>query len=107
MRSLHSGRREQNPSPSGTICDGLMTGTPEITFAVNRKLVTEGVTLTDKEVGAVVAFAFRELKLVVEPSGAISLAALLTGKIDVRGKVAVAVLSGGNVDPALFNQLVA
>jgi threonine dehydratase len=47
------------------------------------------------------------LKLVVEPSGAISLAALLTGKIDVRGKVAVAVLSGGNVDPALFNQLVA
>jgi threonine dehydratase len=63
--------------------------------------------LTDKEVGAAVAFAFRELKLVVEPSGAISLAALLTGKIDVRGKVAVAVLSGGNVDPALFNQLVA
>ena len=62
--------------------------------------------MTDKEVGAV-AFAFRELKLVVEPSGAISLAALLTGKIDVRGKVAVAVLSGGNVDPALFNQLVA
>ena len=108
VRSLHSGKREQNPSPSGTICDGLMTGTPgEITFAVNRKLVTEGVTLTDKEVGAAVAFAFRELKLVVEPSGAISLAALLTGKIDVRGKVAVAVLSGGNVDPALFNQLVA
>ena len=108
VRSLHSGKREQNASPSGTICDGLMTGTPgEITFAVNRKLVTEGVTLTDKEVGAAVAFAFRELKLVVEPSGAISLAALLTGKIDVRGKVAVAVLSGGNVDPALFNQLVA
>jgi len=92
----------------GPPCDGLMTGTPgEITFAVNRDLVTEGVTLTDKEVGAAVAFAFRELKLVVEPSGAISLAALLTGKIDVRGKVAVAVLSGGNIDPALFNQLVA
>ena len=56
----------------GPPCDGLMTGTPgEITFAVNRDLVTEGVTLTDKEVGAAVAFAFRELKLVVEPSGAI------------------------------------
>ena len=75
-------------------------------LAVNRKLVTEGVTLSDKEVGEAVAFAFRELKLVVEPSGAISLAALLTKKIDVKGKVAVAVLSGGNIDPALFNQLV-
>ncbi len=108
VRSLHSGKREQNPSPSGTICDGLMTGTPgEITFAVNRKLVTEGYTLTDEEVGKAIAFAFRELKLVVEPSGAISLAALLTKKIDVRGKIAVAMLSGGNIDPALFNKLVA
>jgi threonine dehydratase len=108
VRSLHSGKREKNPSPSGTICDGLMTGTPgEITFAVNRKLVTEGVTLSDDEVGKAIAFAFRELKLVVEPSGAISLAALLNRKIDVRGKVAVAVLSGGNIDPALFNKLVA
>jgi threonine dehydratase len=108
VRSLHSGKREQNPSPSGTICDGLMTGTPgEITFAVNRNLVTEGYTLTDEEVGKAIAFAFRELKLVVEPSGAISLAALLTKKIDVRGKIAVAVLSGGNIDPVLFNQLVA
>ena len=108
VRSLHSGKRESNPSPSGTICDGLMTGTPgELTFAVNRKLVTEGVTLSDQEVGRAVAFAFRELKLVVEPSGAISLAALLSKKIDVHGKVAVAVLSGGNVDPALFNKLVA
>jgi threonine dehydratase len=108
VRSLHSGQREQNPSPSGTICDGLMTGTPgEITFAVNRKLVTEGFTVSDTDVGKAIAFAFRELKLVVEPSGAVSLAALLTGKIDVRGKVAVAVLSGGNIDPVLFNQLVA
>jgi threonine dehydratase len=108
VRSLHSGQREQNPSPSGTICDGLMTGTPgEITFAVNRKLVTEGFTVSDADVGKAIAFAFRELKLVVEPSGAISLAALLTGKIDVRGKVAVAVLSGGNIDPVLFTQLVA
>ena len=107
-RSLHSGNREQNPSPSGTICDGLMTSTPgEITFAINRNLITDGVTLSDEEVGSAVAFAFRELKLVVEPSGAISLAALLTGKLDVRGKVAVAVLSGGNVDPALFTKLVA
>jgi threonine dehydratase len=108
VRSLRSGQRERNSALAGTICDGLMTGTPgEITFAVNRQLVTEGLTASDKEVGAAVAFAFRELKLVVEPSGAIALAALLTGKLDVRGKVAVAVLSGGNIDPELFHQLVA
>ena len=107
-RSLRSGRREQNPTLAGTICDGLMTQTPgEITFAINRSLVTEGVTASDDEVRAAVAFAFRELKLVVEPSGAIALAALLTGKIDVRGKNAVAVLSGGNIDPELFCKLVA
>ena len=63
--------------------------------------------VSDQEVAAAVAFAFRELKLVVEPGGAVALAALLSGKIDVKGKVAVAVLSGGNVDPELFYRLVA
>jgi len=51
-------------------------------------------------------FAFHDLKLVVEPGGAIGLAALISGKIDVKGKVTVAVLSGGNVDPELFHRLV-
>jgi len=106
-RSFRSGRREQNPTLTGTICDGLMTGMPgEITFAVNRALVTRGLTATDEEVGRAVAFAFRELKLVVEPSGAIPLAILLTGKLDVRGQVVVGVLSGGNVDPDLFCKLI-
>jgi threonine dehydratase len=107
-RSFRSGRREQNAALAGTICDGLMTATPgEITFAVNRALVTEGVAASDQQAGAAVAFAFRELKLVVEPSGAIALAALLAGKIDVKGKVVVAVLSGGNIDAELFHKLVA
>ena len=60
-----------------------------------------------EEVGRAVAFAFRELKLVVEPGGAVGLAALLAGKLDVHGKVAVAILSGGNIDPELFYRLVA
>jgi threonine dehydratase len=68
--------------------------------------VSEGVTASDEEVARAVAFAFRELKLVVEPGGAVGLAALLAGKIDVRNKIAVAVLSGGNVDPELFYRLV-
>jgi threonine dehydratase len=107
-RSFRSGQREQNAALTGTICDALMARTPgKLTFAINRALVGAGVTASDKEVAAAVAFAFAELKLVVEPGGAVALAALMTGKIDVRDKVAVAVLSGGNVDPELFSRLVA
>jgi threonine dehydratase len=107
-RSFKSGKREVNARMSGTICDALMTNTPgAITFEINRKLVGEGISASDAEVGRAVAFAFRELKLVVEPGGAIGLAALLAGKLDVEGKVVVGVLSGGNVDAELFHQLVA
>ena len=107
-RSFKSGRREVNARMSGTICDALMTNTPgAITFEINRKLVGEGISASDAEVGRAVAFAFRELKLVVEPGGAIGLAALLAGKLDVKGKVVVGVLSGGNVDAELFHQLIA
>ena len=108
MRSFKSGKREANPRMSGTICDALMTNTPGvITWEINRKLVGEGVSASDAEVGRAVAFAFRELKLVVEPGGAIGLAALLAGKLDIKGKVVVAVLSGGNVDAELFHRLIA
>jgi threonine dehydratase len=107
-RSFASGQREANAALSGTICDALMARTPgEITFAINRTLVDGGVAASEQEVATAVAFAFRELKLVVEPGGAVALAALMSGKIDIKGKVAVAVLSGGNVDPELFHKLVA
>ncbi len=107
-RSFKSGQREKNAALTGTICDALMAQTPgELTFAINRVLVGDGAAVSDKEVAAAVAFSFHELKLVVEPGGAVALAALLSGKIDVKGKVAVAVLSGGNVDPELFYRLVA
>ena len=82
-----------------------MSNTPgKITFAINRELIGEGIAATDEEVARAVAFAFRELKLVVEPGGAIGLAALLAGRLDVKGKVVVAVLSGGNVDPGAVSQ---
>ncbi len=107
-RSFRSGRRERNAALTGTICDALMAQTPgELTFAINRTLVGEGAAVSDREVAAAVAFAFHELKLVLEPGGAVALAAILAGKIDVKGKIAVAVLSGGNVDPELFYRLVA
>jgi threonine dehydratase len=107
-RSFRSGRREANAALSGTICDALMARMPgQLTFAINRRLVGEGVVASDDEVARAVAFAFRELKLVVEPGGAVALAALLAGRLDVRDRVVVAVLSGGNVDPDLFCRLVA
>src|SRR6202034_97515 len=107
-RSFRSGRREQNAALSGTICDALMARMPgKLTFAINQSLVGAGVVASDDEVTAAVAFAFSELKLVVEPGGAVALAALMTRKVDITGKIAVAVLSGGNVDPELFSRLVA
>src|SRR5690242_14300150 len=107
-RSFKSGKHEHNERLSGSICDALMSNTPgQITFEITRELIGEGLTASDQEVGRAVAFAFRELKLVVEPGGAIGLAALLAGRPDVKGKVVIAVLSGGNVDPELFSRLVA
>jgi threonine dehydratase len=107
-RSFRSGQREKNAALSGTICDALMAQSPgRITFAITQPLVGQGVSATDAEVAEAMAFAFHELKLVVEPGGAVGLAALLAGKIDARDRVVVAVLSGGNVDPELFHRLVA
>ncbi len=108
LRSFKSGKRESNPRLSGSICDALMSATPgELTFPITRTLIGQGLTATDAEVGLAVRYAFEELKLVVEPGGAIGLAALLAGKLDVKGKVVVAILSGGNVDAELFAKLIA
>src|SRR6201996_8520311 len=107
-RSLRAGRREPPRAEGRTICDALMASIPgEITFAINSRLLTQGVTTSDPEVAVAVGFAFRELKLVVEPGGAVGLAALLAGHIDTRGKTIAIVLSGGNVDAELFAKLVA
>ena len=106
-RSLRAGKREPHRAEGRTICDALMASIPgEITFAINQRLLAQGVTASDAEVGLAVAFVFRELKLVVEPGGAVGLAALLAGRIDARGKTVVIVLSGGNVDADMFAKLI-
>ncbi|HLJ01524.1 MAG TPA: threonine/serine dehydratase [Bradyrhizobium sp.] len=106
-RSLRAGKREAHKAEGRTICDALMASIPgEITFAINSRLLTKGVTASDAEVGAAVGFAFRELKLVVEPGGAVGLAALLAGHINARGRNVVIVLSGGNVDADLYARLI-
>lgn len=107
LRSFASGRRERNARMSGTICDALMTATPgELTFPINRALIGKGFTVTDEEVARAMRYGFEELKLVVEPGGAVSLAALLAGKGEVKGKVVVVILSGANVDADLFARLI-
>src|ERR1700689_1836303 len=106
-RSLRSGKREPHRAEGRTICDALMASIPgEITFAINSRLLTQGVTASDAEVTVAVGFAFRELKLVVEPGGSVGLAALLAGHIDARDKNVVIVLSGGNVDADMFAKLI-
>jgi threonine dehydratase len=102
-RSFKSGRRERNERVTGSICDALLMADPgRLTFEITKKLSGEGVWASDADVLAAMRFAFRELKLVVEPGGAVALAAALSGRLDLRGHTAVLVLSGGNVDDAVF-----
>lgn len=107
-RSLQAGTRLANAPGGSILCDSLLSKMPgEMTFAVNQPRLGSGLAVTDEEVMAAVAFAFLRLKIVVEPGGAVALAALLSGRFDARGKVVGAVLSGGNVDPAVFARALA
>jgi threonine dehydratase len=102
-RSLSAGERVANDPSARSICDALQAATPgRLTFEINRELLAGGVTVSDGEVEEAMRFSFRNLKLVVEPGGAVALAAILAQKVETRGKVTVVVLSGGNVDAELF-----
>ncbi len=105
--SMAAGERLTHaPVARPSICDALMTDRPgELTFPINRRLA-EVLTVSDAEVAEAVRYAFRVLKLVVEPGGAVSLAALLAGKVEARDRTTVAVLSGGNIDPSLFSAII-
>jgi threonine dehydratase len=104
-RSLAEGRRVEISVPR-TIADGLQVTAPgRLTFEVNRRLVDGVETVTDEELVAAMAFLFDRCKLVVEPSGAAGVAALLAGKLDVECLRVGAVLSGGNVGIARFREL--
>lgn len=105
-RSLAAGERLGHPQGPPSICDALMAPMPGVlTWPINRRLAG-AITVSDAEVAEAVRFAFRHLKLVIEPGGAVSLAALLAGKVEAQGLTTAIVLSGGNVDPGLFAEII-
>jgi threonine dehydratase len=107
-RSFETGKREQNRLASGSICDALMANsTSDLTYAIAKEKLAGSLRVSDAEVKEAMRVAFAELKLVVEPGGAAGLAALLAGRISLEGRTAVVVLSGGNVDPIAFAEILA
>jgi threonine dehydratase len=105
-RSLLSGRREAIDPDARSICDALLTPTPgALTWPINQRNLSGVVAVTDAEVAEAMRYAFSVLKLVVEPGGCVALAAALAGKIAMSEQSCAIVLSGGNVDPALFARI--
>ncbi|MFI5675151.1 threo-3-hydroxy-L-aspartate ammonia-lyase [Streptomyces cellulosae] len=106
-RSLEVGRRVTIPVPR-TIADGQAAETPgELTFSVNRRLVDEIALVSDDEIREAMRFAFERLKIVIEPSGATPLAALLAGRAGTLPHRVGVIVSGGNIDAERFAQLCA
>ena len=107
-RSLAAGHRQGNDGAGSGLCDALLALRPgEMTFAINQPRLGAGLAVSDAEVLAAMAFAFSHLKIVVEPGGAVCLAALLAKKFAASGRVVGIVVSGGNVDAAVFSRALA
>lgn len=106
--SLVAGHPVVRVPDRASLCDGLMAPRPgDLTFAINGPRLRGALSVSDDQVLAAMAFAFRHLKLVIEPGGAVALAALLSGQMALGGRTAVVIASGGNVDPAVFAQALA
>ena len=106
-RSLASGERETVAAGATSICDALLTPQPgELTFAINRRLLAGGLSVSDEEVREAMRFAFDSLKLVTEPGGAVALAAVLAGRLPLEGRTTAVTISGANVDPAAFAAII-
>ncbi len=106
-RSLAAGERVGHPQGPPSICDALQTPIPGVlTFPINRRVLSGALSISDQDAADAVAYAFRTLKLVVEPGGAAALAAVLAGKIETRGRTTAVILSGGNIDPGLFASII-
>ncbi|MCA0271088.1 MAG: threonine/serine dehydratase [Proteobacteria bacterium] len=104
-RSLASGKVERNARLGGSLCDAIVTPQPgELTFPILKRLAGPGIAVSEDEALAAMAAAFSRLRIVLEPGGAVALAAALFRKDEVEGDAVIAVASGGNVDPGVFRQ---
>ncbi len=102
-RSLASGKIERNAQLAGSICDAIITPSPgEITFPILKRLCGPGLAVPDVDCLRAMALAFLRLKIVLEPGGAIALAAALFHGDQIEGDTVIIVASGGNVDPSVF-----
>jgi threonine dehydratase len=107
-RSLAAGHRVANRPDAKSFCDALLAPTPgELTFQINRRLLAGAFAVSDREAAQAMAVAFADFKLVVEPGGAVALAAVLSGKYAITGRTVAVVASGGNVDRETFSQALA
>ncbi|QPM91879.1 threonine ammonia-lyase [Pseudooceanicola algae] len=107
-RSLISGQIERNDRLSGNICDAIITPAPgQLTFPLMQSLCGPGLTVTEGQALSAVAQAFLRLKIVAEPGGAVALAAALDTAAALDSDTVIAVVSGGNVDPAMFTRALA
>jgi threonine dehydratase len=107
-RSLAAGERLRNKPGGSSICDALLAEQPgELTFSLMQGRVASGFAVSEAEVARAVAAAFDYFKLVVEPGGAVALAAVLAGRIPIEGRNVAVVCSGGNVDREVFRRLLA
>ena len=104
-KSLESKTIIENSMKYTSICDALLANKPgDITFKINKKNLTGGITVSDKEALIGMNTAFKHLKIVLEPGGAVALAAALTNKINIINKNVLVIASGGNVDNEVFEK---
>ncbi|CCQ73473.1 threonine/serine dehydratase [Magnetospira sp. QH-2] len=106
LHSLATGQITANEPGVRSFCDALLVDKPgDLTFGINRCLLAGGLAVSDQETAEAMVTAFNRFKLVVEPGGAVALAAVLSGKLEVAGTTTVVVCSGGNVDPEVFQKV--
>ena len=103
-KSLESGRREKITGNEPSICDAIVTPSPgALTFPVMHRLCGPGLAVADEEARCAMATAWKHLKVVAEPGGAVALAAALFRRDEIEGDAVICTISGGNADPAVFS----
>ena len=97
----------KNNMNNKSICDSLLAIEPgKLTFNINSKFVRKGLTVTDKQVLKAINYAYKNLGLIIEPGGAVALAAILNNKTNIKKKTVIAVLSGSNIDPFILKNAI-